>query len=157
MSPSRGGRALREGAVGLVTAAGAPALCLTSCTGGLSAEEKANRPSAALESAGEGIEGVEVVSTPCSAGSLTVSVRVSPDGLDSAGAEVRIGPQTRVLEVTADNAGDMKITSLRLYADDQAGPGVSFDNEAADRGLHKSLDGDFLTLVAEGGTSYARG
>ncbi|MFJ4038926.1 hypothetical protein ACIPVB_12695 [Microbacterium sp. NPDC090007] len=113
--------------------------------------------SAALPSAEGGIRSADVARTPSSAGSLTVTVTVTADGLDPAGREVRTDTLERILEVTADNAADMRVTTLHLYADDEEGSDVSFTDAAADLRLQKSLNGDSLTLVAEEWTSFAEG
>lgn len=131
------------------------AIGLTSCSGGPSAGEAADRLSAALKSAGAGIDRAAVVRTPSSAGSLTISVTVSSVGLDPTGAEVKTDTLTSILKVTADNSADMKVTNLYLYADDDAGADVSFHDAATELGLENSLDGDSLTLVAEDWTSFA--
>jgi hypothetical protein len=86
---------------------------------------------------------------------LTVTVKLSSDGLEPGGREVAAATLTRILAVTADNAADMKVTSLYLYADDESGKDLSFRDAATELGLQKSLNGDSLTLVAEEWTSYA--
>lgn len=145
----------RTRTAGAVLVASALLIGLTACAGAPSAGEKASRLSAALQSAGAGIDSAEVVRTPSSAGGLTISVTVSPQGLDPTGAEVRTDTLTSILEVTADNSADMKVTNLHLYADNDAGSDVSFHDAAAELGLESSLNGDSLTLVAEDWTSFA--
>jgi len=129
---------------------------LTACAGGPSAGDSADRLSAALMSAGAGIDRAEVVRTPSFAGGLTISVTVSSEGLDPIGAEVKTNTLTSILEVAADNSADMKVTSLYLYADDEAGADVSFRDAATELGLQNSLNEDSLTLVAEDLTSFLR-
>ena len=108
---------------------------LTACFGGPSAGDKEARLTAALEAAGSGVVGAKVVTTPSAAGGLSFTVTVNPPA--------------------ADNAADMKVTSLYLYADDESGKDLSFRDAATELGLQKSLNGDSLTLVAEEWTSYA--
>ena len=57
--------------------------------------------------------------------------------------------------MTADNAADMKVASLYVYADDEAGGDLSLRDAATELGLQDSLNGDSLRLVAEEWTSYA--
>jgi len=128
---------------------------LTACFGGPSAGDKEARLTAALESAGSGVVGAKVVTTPSAAGGLTVTVKLSSDALEPGGREVAAATLTRILAVTADIAADMKVTSLYLYADDESGKDLSFRDAATELGLQKSLNGDSLTLVAEEWTSYA--
>lgn len=130
-------------------------LGLTACFGGPSAGDREARLTAALESAGSGVVDAKVVTTPSAAGGLTVTVTLSADALESGGREVAAATLTRILTVTADNASDMKVTSLYLYADDESGKDLSFRDAATDLGLQKSLNGDSLTLVAEDWTSFA--
>lgn len=140
---------------GLSVLAVALLLGLTACLGGPSAGDKDARLTAALESAGSGVVGARVVTTPSAAGGLTVTVKLSSEGLEPGGREVAAATLTRLLALTADNAADMKVTSLYLYADDEFGKDLSFRDAATELGLEKSLNGDSLTLVAEQWTSYA--
>lgn len=128
---------------------------LTSCFGGPSAADREARLTAALESAGSGVVGAKAVITRSAAGGLTVTVRLSPEGVEPGGREVAATTLSRVLEVTADNAADIRATSLYLYAEDPAGDDLSFRDAATDLGLQESLNGDSLTLVAEEWTSFA--
>ncbi len=130
-------------------------LGLTACVGGPSAAEREVRVTAALETAGHGIDGADAVVTPSAAGGLTVTVTLSPEGVEPGGREVAATTLSRVLEVTADNAADIRAASLYLYAEDQAGDDLSFRDAATDLGLQESLNGDSLTLVAEEWTSFA--
>jgi len=129
---------------------------LTACVDGPSAGESADRLSAALKSAGAGIERAEVVRTPSFAGGLTISLTVSSESLDPTGDQVKTGTLKSILTVTADNSDDMKVTNLYVYADDESGSDVSFHDAATELGLENSLKGDSLTLVAEDWTSFAR-
>jgi len=140
---------------GLTVLAVALLFGLTACVGGPSAGDKEARLTAALESAGSGVVGAKVVTTPSAAGGLTVTVKLSSDGQEPGGREVAAATLTRILAVTADNAADMKVASVYFYADDESGKDLSFRDAATELGLEKSLNGDSLTLVAEEWASYA--
>lgn len=140
---------------GLAVVAVALAFCLAGCFGGTTASDKEARLTAALKSAGGGVVGAKVVTTPSAAGGLTVTVKLSSDGVEPGGREVAAETLTRILTVTADNAADMRVTSLYLYADDEGGDDLSFHDAAAKLGLQDSVNGDSLTLIAEDWTSYA--
>ena len=140
---------------GLTVLAVALLFGLTACVGGPSAGDKEARLTAALESAGSSVVGAKVVTTPSAAGGLTVTVKLSSDGQEPGGREVAAATLTRILAVTADNAADMKVTSVYFYADDESGKDLSFRDAATELGLEKSLNGDSQTLVAEEWASYA--
>lgn len=141
--------------LGLTVLAAAMVFGLTACFGGPSAVDKEARLTAALQSAGSGVVGAKVVTTPSAAGGLTVTVLLSPDGLKPGGREVAAATLTRILTVPADNDADMKVTSPYLYADDESGKDLSLRDAATELGLQKSRNGDSLTLVAEEWTSDA--
>jgi len=140
---------------GMAVLAAALLFGLTACFGGPSASDKEARLASALESAGVGVVGAKVVTTPSSAGGLTVTVKLAPEALDTTGRDVTAETLTRILAVSAENASDMRVTSLYLYADDEAGRDVSLRDAATELGLEKSIEGDSLTLVAEEWKLYA--